>query len=226
MGIGVATDTKFGGGIFNLSGTVGLTNSTVSGNKATIQGGGIYNGDTLNANFVTIYNNTAPSGPNLHMIGTKTTLYATIVAQGSGQGAASCYGRVSSTSAYNRVSGNDCGMPDGQNDESGAAIELDVNLAYNGGPTLNHLPTPNRGNAVWERGKLAILDQVPPELCGAADNVDQRGRLRPRRWSSDPLDSQGGYCDVGAVEYYQETRYVCSDPTNTAFGSGRKEYIL
>ena len=50
-----------GGGIWN-SGTLTLTQSTVSGNTTGNFGGGIYNGGTLNVTTSTIISNTAPRG--------------------------------------------------------------------------------------------------------------------------------------------------------------------
>jgi CSLREA domain-containing protein len=50
-------DSKIGGGIWNAGGTLELTNSTVSGNIASGNGGGIYTEATLNASNVTISGN-------------------------------------------------------------------------------------------------------------------------------------------------------------------------
>jgi len=55
---------NFGGGIFNNSGTLNLTNSTVSGNTASNTGGGIYNfgGGTSTLTNSTVSGNMAGSG--------------------------------------------------------------------------------------------------------------------------------------------------------------------
>ncbi|HEX3083467.1 MAG TPA: choice-of-anchor Q domain-containing protein, partial [Pyrinomonadaceae bacterium] len=54
---------NFAGGIFNATGTLNITNSTVSGNSAvggcTTEGGGITNGGTLTITISTISNNSA-----------------------------------------------------------------------------------------------------------------------------------------------------------------------
>ena len=70
-----------GGGIWNFEGTLNLTNSTVSGNTASLDGGGIYNfpSSTLTLTNSTVSSNTADDdGGGLHNFGTATITNSTI----------------------------------------------------------------------------------------------------------------------------------------------------
>ena len=67
---------QFGGGIYNSGGTVNVSHSTLSSNSAGISGGGIYNSlfGTVNVlDYSTIYGNSAPSGADLYNLGVFTT---------------------------------------------------------------------------------------------------------------------------------------------------------
>lgn len=71
----------------------------------------------------------------------------------------------------------------------GTAVQVSADLgleplAYNGGPTLNHMPLAGS----------VLIDRVPAERCGwfqLAGKLDQRAAPRP----------YGPACDVGAIEY-------------------------
>jgi hypothetical protein len=102
----------FGGGILNgVSGMVTLTNSTLSGNSATVDGGGIWNAATL-------------------------TLTSSIVANSPSGG--DCNGATPTSGGHNLDSDGTC-VTSGGTDQP-ASDPLLGPLADNGGPTLTHLP--------------------------------------------------------------------------------------
>ena len=67
------TASSQGGGIYNEIGTLTLTNSTVSGNTARFDGGGISNLGTLTLNFSTVSGNSAENGGGISAINSGTT---------------------------------------------------------------------------------------------------------------------------------------------------------
>lgn len=69
---GLASNS-FGGGIYNVTGTVNVINSTLSSNSATNGGGGIYNGiGTINVTNSMLSSNSAPFGGGILNIGQGT----------------------------------------------------------------------------------------------------------------------------------------------------------
>jgi CSLREA domain-containing protein len=180
-----------GGGMF-LSGlgTVGLENTTVSGNTTTNQGGGIYlGGSTLQLNNVSITNNTADqdgdnigNGGGIHRDTGIGTLRNTIVAgnhDGSSGGPMfpDCSGTVAS-GGHNLIGRSDgCMFAATTGDQVGSSSspidpEL-MPLTENGGPTATHALIP---------GSPAVDAGGP--TCEA---TDQRGLAR-------------AVCDIGAYE--------------------------
>ena len=67
-----------GGGIFNRSATLALTNSTFSGNTATLQGGGIFSNGTLTITNSTFSGNSASSGGGIASFGTAKLTNSTV----------------------------------------------------------------------------------------------------------------------------------------------------
>ncbi len=157
-----------GGGIFNdsVSGDITLTNSTISGNRASGDGvtGGIggglrSEGGNLSLTSVTIGMNNAAIGGGLSILSGTADVSSSIVAS-----------NVAATDANVNGTINDVG-----NNVIGGSARL-APLANNGGPTMTHAllpdsPAINNGNNTG----LAI---------------DQRGVARP----------QGGRADSGAFE--------------------------
>jgi hypothetical protein len=138
-----------GAGIFN-TGTAVLTNVTLSGNSAAGSGGGVRNNSgTLSIGNSIIFGNSAPAGPD-------------------------CSGTISS--AGNNISS--CGGGDINSDP------LLAPLALNGGSTLNY---------ALSTGSPA-LDAGSNTLCPSSD---QRGNLRPIDGNGDTIAT----CDVGAYEW-------------------------
>jgi hypothetical protein len=163
------------GGIFAGNG-LDLENSTISGNSAGVQGGGLGGGRLTLVNG-TVANNNAPSGGGI-AAGFVPTLKGTLVADNIG---GDCMASVTSQ-GYNLDSDGSCGLvhPTDQLNQD----PLLMPLADNGGSTQTH---------ALGSGSPAI-DGIPAADCtdstGAPLAVDQRGEPRP----------QGAGCDIGAYE--------------------------
>jgi hypothetical protein len=146
-----------GGGISTEFGAVIVTNSTVSGNAATAAGGGIYNYGIVIAAATIVAN--SPSGGDCANV------------------------RSIRDARYNLDDDGSCGFTAA--DHSLSDVDPDLGpLQDNGGPTETLAPAPDS----------PVLNQIPPgtkadgtTLC---PGTDQRGVARP----------QGTKCDIGAVE--------------------------
>lgn len=194
-----------GGAIVNggaSPGTLTITNSTISGNRADGHYGGIYNfNGSMVLNNVTLTNNVADAdrdgsgnagGLGLGNSGTATirnTLVAGNRAAGPAQDCLSLNAGALASGGYNLI-GNagiptDCVFTAGIGDQTGtpaAPIDARLNfLADYGGPTLTH--------ALMDASPA--IDRGDPTGCSDGTSplsVDQRGAPR------------GGRCDVGAYE--------------------------
>lgn len=177
------------GGIINLSGTLSLTNSTVSGNAGSSAGGIHNSGGTLVVASSTMSGNTSPLGVSgIESAGGTVTVGGSVIDGDCRQGA----GTITSIGHNVESPGDTCGF-DQTGDQSGVTEEqLNLGpLADNGGPTQTHEP----GGGGFGDDSFAI-DQIPATACldadGSALTEDQRGQARP--------ESGGSMCDVGAVE--------------------------
>ncbi|HEX5617051.1 MAG TPA: choice-of-anchor Q domain-containing protein [Solirubrobacteraceae bacterium] len=164
--------TGFGGGIQVGGGTASLENSTVSGNTAETQGGGIYTQANLDLTNVTIADN---FGAGLHQQfgGTQRTLATnTLFARNFG---GNCDGTDDAIQSTNGLSDDATCDFDGPDNQVVADSKLDF-LTNNGGDTDTQAP----------------LFDSPAVDAGLTPCVatDQRGTARP----------QGSECDIGAVE--------------------------
>jgi hypothetical protein len=171
-----------GGGIFNDGGTLRLAGSTVSGNTAGIDGGGLYN---QGSGMMTLTNSTISgnTGDGIYNAGASSTaeLSNTLLA---GNAAGSCGGDTSTIGSlgYNLDDGDDCGLT-----SVGDLIDTD--------PLLGPLQNNGGGTQTHELldGSPAI-DAANPGTPGSGGGVceaaDQRGIARP----------QGAACDIGAFE--------------------------
>src|SRR5919106_471057 len=160
-----------GGGVF---GSGAIVNSTISGNTSETSGGGVSTSGTLSLLHVTIAANQAEAGGNgLHRFGLSSELsfQNTILAN---PGGTECAGLPPSSLGNNIVSDRSCG-PRRAGDLPATDAHLGP-LADYGGPTETHIltnPNPARGKAA----DVGLLE-------------DQRGRSRPR----------GSGPDIGSVE--------------------------
>jgi hypothetical protein len=182
-----------GGGIVNTEflggGGAALTllDSTVSGNLATGNGGGIHNGGegTVTLTHSTVSENDAASqgdGIYSQLGGSIVEASHSIVAGNLG---GNCNGPFSSL-GYNLSDDATCFSVSGSDLVAPAQLGP---LADNGGPTLTHLPL---------AGSPAI-DAGDNTSCPA---IDQRGITRPQDGNQPP----DGFadCDIGAVEVVPE----------------------
>lgn len=199
-----------GGALFN-EGIALVEHTTISGNSATNFGGGILNeSDTtnpasLNIHFSTIVNNVAADGGGLsnRIDGTGGTEFPdtdignTIIFanQAAGLGALDCDldgGTITSLGnnlkAGSALSG--CSALNLPSDQSAAvpAMELDLTLSDNGGPTLTHaLPATSLA-----RDGIIAANGIP---CVSGTTIDQRILLRANGGDT------GTRCDIGAYEF-------------------------
>jgi uncharacterized repeat protein (TIGR01451 family) len=190
-----------GGGISNLAGNLILVNVTVAGNSIQSSGGGIANsfdGFTQLHNVTVANNSAGGSGGGITNFGNSPLgLFNTIVAKNSATDAPD-YEGILSFGAFNLV-GDGTGMTGIVNGSLGNQVggsganqidpKLNLNLALNGGSTLNFALLP--GSPAIDKG-----DSEP-----FFDNgTDQRGLPRP----SDNLNIAnapgGNGADIGAFE--------------------------
>ncbi|MFZ5855463.1 MAG: choice-of-anchor D domain-containing protein [Chloroflexota bacterium] len=165
-----------GGGIANL-GTLTIANSTFSGNNASGYGGGVYN----EMGMLTIINNTfsgnsaSKSGGGVYNKTGATLNYANTIIANSVTGGDCVNAGTLTTNTNNLVEDHSC------NSTFDGDPMLDA-LADNGGSTLTFDLLPD------SLARDAGLDAV----CAAApvNNLDQRGETRP----------DGPHCDIGAFE--------------------------
>jgi hypothetical protein len=164
--------------------SIGIENSTFSGNAANFAGAFYAQAGTTDLRNVTITANTAHlygggfNNPGAPIIAMRNT----IVAGNNATSGADCSGPVAS-SGYNLI-GNADGCTGLSATDVISSVPAFGALANNGGSMLTHLPFTS--GAAFEGGT--------PSGClglnGAALTVDQRGQSRPF----------GPRCDIGAVE--------------------------
>jgi hypothetical protein len=176
-----------GGAISAGGGTINITNSTISGNAASNDGGGIYAGaapQSISLTNVTLADNTATTGSQISFDGHGSfNLKDTII---SGVGGHNCGGTVHSQ-GHNISNDGTCSLTG-----SGDLPNKDPKL----GPLAdNRGPTKTRALASDSPAKDAASNDCPPP------NSDQRGVSRP----------QGPSCDIGAFEIKAAISYLWGD---------------
>jgi uncharacterized repeat protein (TIGR02543 family) len=182
--------TSWGGGIYNYStGTLTVTNSTLSGNTATHGGGGIVNFSTLNIANSTLTGNSASSYYGGGIDNARTLTFSNNLVAGNSAPTGKEINHRGDTfisQGHNLLGTNgSSGVTGGTLDPSDLILAGSIStaigpLANNGGPTQTHMlvvgsPAINAGNNT---------------LIPAGIPTDQRGYSR----------IQNGAVDIGAVE--------------------------
>ena len=194
---GNSASTGSGGGIFNASGTATLTNSTISGNSAIV-GSGIVNdmGATLNASFVTVANNTG--GPGVRNLwfqsGSGTINIKNSIVADNPAG--NCANDSGAT--FNSQGGNFASDNSCPGFTQSSSLNLQP-LANNGGPTQTHAL--GAGSAAIDAAADCNLSNPP----GGTASTDQRGVARP----------QGSQCDAGAFERAVSATFTVTTTADT-----------
>lgn len=177
-----ANTASSGGGLQN-SGALNVTNSTVSGNRATVGGGGglLWMNGSIGLLNVTLNANTASTqGGNLNAGGSTNisiTLKNTLIASGAPN---NCDAAIASQ-GYNLESANSCGL-----NLTGDKI--------NRSPVIG--PLQNNGGSTWTHALLAGSPAIDAGTNSGCPAADQRGGARPRDGNRDGTAT----CDIGAYE--------------------------
>lgn len=197
-----------GGGIYSLTGTLDITNSTISGNGAFNRGGGIWNGNgILELTNATVSNNSANAeGGGIYQdTGNYFSLKNTIAAGNSNGISPDVRGDAVSMGnnllGVNQGStGFPAGFPNGNGDRVGT-IGSPLNpmlaaLSNYGGTTETHAllagsPAQDGGDNCVITGNCLVAKPLPSSLDSLLPiSTDQRGFTRP----------QGFAVDIGAYE--------------------------
>jgi hypothetical protein len=198
-----------GGGIFN-SGTLTLTDSTLSANQATYYGGAVYNQlGTLTLTDCTVAGNTAQSAAGLDLVEGTNTLVACTISGNTATGAGHLYGRYvggmsisgAGTTINDSIVAGNTGLPSDASDIGGPGLANGSNnLIGTGSVTGSNFALGstalNLGPLAWNGGPtqtMAVLPGSPAMhllLVAAPVSADQRGA---------PLDTPQP--DIGAFQF-------------------------
>lgn len=205
---GVGDDELTGGGINALTGGTGkltLINSTVSGNTAEGQGGGIFSDDAYHTALfnTTVLLNTGEDGGGIRiMTGGMVTLTNSVIAANVDTGANNrddCLGTLRQVSFSHIQNTTGCSIIIGAPTTGGSG--LSAVLANNGGPLAGDPENDEAPRTHRQGATSALIDAGDPAGCkdntGATLLTDQRGVARPSTASG-----VSAVCDVGAVELH------------------------
>jgi hypothetical protein len=182
-----------GGAIDEPDGTLTLTNSSVTANTASSEGGGVA-GLTVQLAYTDVVSNTAPQhGSNVEITALVTlNTFGSVIANPLGGGTDCGYTLTpfATSTGYNYITDSSC-LPGGN-----AAPASTDRIVAGGNPQLGSLG--NNGGAtqtLLPASTSPLIDAIATSACQTpplANGVttDQRGVSRP----------QGAGCDIGAVE--------------------------
>ncbi len=185
------------GGIYNFLGTLTLINATVSNNSATFggTGGGIYNASgTLNLSSATVSGNSASFGGGIRNDGgTVNAGNSIIAANTAAANSAPDFAGTVSSQGYNLV-----GVADGSTAFNAVGDQVGSSTA-----PLD----PKLGLLAYNGGPTQTLALLPGSPAIDAGNstlsTDQRGFPRPVNFPSIPNAPGGNGSDIGAFEVQQ-----------------------
>jgi len=208
------------GGVGSWDSPTTISNTTISGNTATVgdAGGlGIEGANLVELYNVTIANNTSPDAGGIDFqasSGTNIYIHNSIIAGNTGGNGNDCYGGSSGTYDFRDFPSfiQDDTNCSGLFSNNGNVIIGDPllgPLSENGGPTKTH--------ALLD-GSLAI-DAADDSICGISpvSDEDQRGVERGFEGNGTPDNPETGDCDIGAFEYTGDDAaftVVSSDPSD------------
>ncbi len=193
--LGVPIDVLFA--LRNLSHLISIDNSTISGNRASVSGGGIFvgeNGGDLRMKYCTIAFNRADGTGAIDAggIASQTAMTSVSSFNAMARNISAAAGVPIQTCANITLQGNfnfwatqntgSCALV-GQSNLTTGNPQLGT-LFMNGGSTRTHLPGPNS----------VLVDTIPANNT-SCNGVDQRSRARPNGNFPPPFR-----CDIGAVE--------------------------
>ena len=194
-----------------------VTNSTISGNTAITNGGGIFNqfGGTSTLTNSTVSGNTGDSrGGGIYNSSADISLINTIVAENTGSSRPDCSGNQ--TSLGHNLIGDDTGCVftaatgDLVGDADNPIDPLLGPLQDNGGPTFTRGLL--EGSPAIDTGDDSVLG--PPHNL----TIDQRGPGFPRL--------RGSHVDIGAFEFKSRTSPNAFDQTVTTTGERPVAIVL
>ena len=155
----------FGGGIYN-SGTLTISNSTLSGNSAMFGGGGIYNNNAVTISNSTISGNLAGNyGGGIYNAGTLTVSNSTISGNfATGSSGGGIYNQNLSTVAIanSTLSGNSAGF-------SGGGVENDGDSVTISNGTLSGNSATFFGSGISSTSGTTVKNSVVANSLGASD---------------------------------------------------------
>jgi hypothetical protein len=180
---GNTADTN-GGGIYNRGGFLTIANSTISGNQSSSGTGGIRNYlGTMMLKHSTVADNHGAVGGGIRTREGTMILFGSIIAGSTGSD--DCVVEQSASiisEGYNLAGDTSCNFS--ETSDLNESNPLLGPLADNGGPTFSHMPQPDS----------PAIDRIPMGVCLLT--TDQRGGARP-------ADSA---CDIGSVEAGAEVK--------------------
>ncbi|MGH7885371.1 MAG: IPTL-CTERM sorting domain-containing protein, partial [Thermodesulfobacteriota bacterium] len=199
---------NFGGGIFNFGGTTTITNSTISGNTATGNGGGIFNYGIATITNSTISGNAATgNGGGIYNDGNfALTITNTIVANSANGGDCQNDGTIDD-GGNNLIEdpANSCGLNNGVNGNIVGVDPILGVLQNNGGLTPTQALV--LGSSAIDTGNDTVCNTPP------VNGADQRGISRPQNGDN----SGAANCDIGAFEFIDQNNNDIDDCVDTDF---------